>query len=209
MDNLSIYEKARSVPNEALKPITAGRLKGMSDINPMYRIKRLTELFGPCGIGWWYEITNKEIIFDEITNQKCAFVDVLLFVVNPESGEQSHGIPGTGGAAFVSQERSGPYMSDECYKMALTDAISVSAKALGIAADVYFAKDRTKYTANTETAPETAKRPTKCKECGNPISDFVKSNGEIWNADDIAAYTLRKYQKCLCADCAKKAKGAA
>ena len=36
-------------------------------------------------------------------------------------------------------------MNDECFKMALTDAISVSCKALGVGADVYWNKDRTKY----------------------------------------------------------------
>ena len=34
----------------------------MSDIKPMYRIEKLTELFGPAGIGWKAPITKKEII---------------------------------------------------------------------------------------------------------------------------------------------------
>ena len=162
MDNMKLYEAARSVPAEALKTIGAGRLKGMSDVNPMWRIKRLTEMFGPCGVGWWYEVTRKEIISDEITNQKCAFVDINLFYVDAETGHDSHAIPGTGGASFVATERNGPYMSDECYKMALTDAISVAAKALGVAADVYYAKDRTKYTADTkqEPLPDDALKPS-------------------------------------------------
>ena len=46
-DNMRIYNAVREVPKEARKPITAGRLKGMTDINPMWRIKKLTELFGP------------------------------------------------------------------------------------------------------------------------------------------------------------------
>lgn len=150
MDNLKYYNLGRVVPDEAKKPISAGRLKGMTDINPMWRIKRLTEMFGACGVGWWYEITDKQIVCDETTNQKAAFVDILLYFVDPETGHDSHGIPGTGGASFVAQERNGAYMSDECFKMALTDAISVSAKALGIGADVYFDKDRTKYGAEEE-----------------------------------------------------------
>lgn len=162
MDNMKIYEAARVVPQEALKTIQAGRLKGMSDINPMFRIKRLTEMFGPCGVGWWYEITRKEITFDEITNQKCAFVDINLYYTDPETGHDSHAIPGTGGASFVATERNGPYMSDECYKMALTDAISVAAKALGVAADVYYKNDRSKYTKDTletETQPADGLQP--------------------------------------------------
>lgn len=150
MDNLHFYNLGREVPDVAKKPITAGRLKGMTDVNPMWRIKRLTEMFGPCGVGWWYEITDKQIVCDETTKQKAAFVDILLFYKDPESGKDSHGIPGTGGSSFVAQEKNGPYLSDECFKMALTDAISVAAKAIGIGADVYFDKDRTKYTGQDE-----------------------------------------------------------
>ena len=57
-DNLELYNKVRSVPKEAQKPIQAGRLKGMTDINPMWRIKTLTEQFGACGKGWYFDITE-------------------------------------------------------------------------------------------------------------------------------------------------------
>ena len=43
-ENLKVYNAVRECPQEALKPISAGRLKGKSDINPMWRIKKLTEL---------------------------------------------------------------------------------------------------------------------------------------------------------------------
>ena len=42
MNNMKFYDYGRSVPEVAMKPINAGRLKGMSDINPMWRIKTLT-----------------------------------------------------------------------------------------------------------------------------------------------------------------------
>lgn len=166
MDNMKIYNQARSVPTEAKKAITAGRLKGMTDVNPMYRIKRLTEMFGPCGIGWWYEITDKQIVYDEISNQKAAFVDILLYFVDPETGAVCHGIPGTGGAAFVAQERNGAYLSDECFKMALTDALSVACKSLGIAADVYWEKDRTKYPTDV-MPPEDPRQDRQQNQQGN------------------------------------------
>lgn len=59
MDNLEFYNSARSVPQEALREIKAGRLKGFTDINPMWRDKKLTELFGPCGIGWYAPIDKQ------------------------------------------------------------------------------------------------------------------------------------------------------
>jgi uncharacterized protein (DUF3820 family) len=175
MDNLKIYNMGRTVPDEAKKPITAGRLKGMTDINPMWRIKRLTEMFGACGVGWWYEITDKRIVCDELTNQKAAFVDILLFFIDPDTGKESHGVPGTGGSSFVTQERNGAYLSDECFKMALTDAISVSAKALGIGADVYFDKDRTKYTGQEEQPPKATVKTV--EEAAAYVITFGKYNG--------------------------------
>lgn len=214
MDNMKLYEQARHVPDEAKKPITAGRLKGMTDVNPMYRIKRLTEMFGPCGIGWWYEIVRRDIIDDTLTNQRAAFVDILLYYVDPETGATSAGIPGTGGASFVSQERNGPYMSDECFKMALTDALSVACKAIGIAADVYWDKDRTKYTAPeddaTNQAIEQAKRnPTNittegtpvCDRCGKVITGWVDSKGNRYNATALIKRSREKYNGCYCAAC--------
>lgn len=174
MDNMKYYELGRAVPDEAMKPITGGRLKGMTDINPMWRIKRLTELFGACGVGWWYEITDKQIICDEATSQKAAFVDILLYFVDHETGKTSHGIPGTGGASFVAKESSGLYLSDECFKMALTDAISVAAKALGIGADVYFQKDRTKYGTEAE---EEARMET-VEDAAGYVLTFGKHNGK-------------------------------
>lgn len=59
IDNLKIYNLLATTPNEARKEIGAGRLKGMTDINPMWRIKKLTETFGMCGVGWKYVITSK------------------------------------------------------------------------------------------------------------------------------------------------------
>ena len=199
MDNLSIYNIARIVPEEAKKGISAGRLKGMTDINPMWRIKKLTELFGPCGVGWWYTITEKHIVDDDRTQQKAAFVDIMLFYVDPTSGKESHGIPGTGGASFVAQERNGAYMSDECFKMALTDAISVAAKALGIGADVYWDKDNTKY-----NKPEEAqKEPVRCQVCGEIIKPYKGKNGKDTTPETHAHASVQQFGKVLCLGCIK------
>ena len=199
MDNLRLYNMARSVPPEAQKAITAGRLKGFTDINPMWRIKRLTELFGPCGLGWWYEITGKSFYDDEITKQAIASVDILLYYVDPDSGTTSHGIPGTGGAALVSQERNGPYLSDECYKMALTDAISVAAKALGVGADIYYAKDRDKYTATDE--PKKQDTHFTCEKCGAVLKPYEDANGKTVPIRKHAAGSQEKFGAVYCLSC--------
>ena len=46
-DNMTLYNAVRTPPPEALKAITGGRLKGMTDINPMWRIKTMTAALPP------------------------------------------------------------------------------------------------------------------------------------------------------------------
>lgn len=179
MSNLYIYDKVRSVPENAQKTIKGGRLNGMTDINPMWRIKTLTEIFGVCGIGWktqivrtWCDVgANGEVI----TN-----VEILLFV--KIDGEWSEGIAGIGGSKFIAKENSGLYTDDECYKKAYTDAISVACKALGIGADIYW-NENTKYSGNNSQKEE----PLTYETALAFAITFGKYNGktlkEIWKTD--------------------------
>lgn len=138
MGNLDLYNKLKVVPAEAIKSIQNGRLKGKSDINPMWRIKTMTEHFGVCGIGWKYVITKQWT--ETYGTETKAYCNIDLFV--KVDGQWSDAIQGTGGSSEVTMERNGSYVSDECYKMALTDALSVAMKALGVGADIYFEKGK-------------------------------------------------------------------
>ena len=73
-DNLEFYNKLKDVPDRAKKTIGAGRLKGMTDINPMWRIEKLTEIFGPVGLGWYTEIIDKEVIIGKRKRKLNSFV---------------------------------------------------------------------------------------------------------------------------------------
>ena len=143
--NMRFYGKVQDTPADARKEITAGRLKGYTDINPMFRIKRLTEVFGPAGFGWWTQ--NEKFTFTECppTGETAAFCELELIVVDPDSKEVSHPIKGVGGNKFIAKEIKGPYCNDEAMKMAYTDALSIACKSLGFCHDIYYAKDRTKY----------------------------------------------------------------
>ena len=159
--NLSIYERVRCVPKEAKKEIEAGRLKGKNDINPMWRIKKLTEEFGPAGFGWYTEIVRTWTEASE-SGEMAVFVDIHLFV--KKDGEWSKPIYGNGGNRLVANEKKYengqqvyvPFLDDDAYKKAYTDAISVAAKALGIGADVYFEKDITKYDSQPQSVQQQA-----------------------------------------------------
>ena len=111
MENMHYYELFRAVPEEAKKTIAAGRLKGFTDINPMWRIKKLTEAFGMVGIGWYYDVI-KQWVDDGSDGQKVASTNINLYV--KADGEWSKPIFGTGGSMLVANESRGAFTSDEC-----------------------------------------------------------------------------------------------
>lgn len=175
---MEIYNRFRNVPDEAKKPITGGRLKGFTDINPMWRIKMLTDAFGMCGEGWYYKVTDKRLE-KGANGEIAAFMDIELFIKikgktdnsGIEMAEWSMPIFGTGGSMFVANERNGAYTSDEAFKMALTDAISIACKSLGMGADVYFDKDRTKYDQSS-VEPNPIKEPVVSEKKQETLTDI-------------------------------------
>lgn len=193
MNGLELYEKVRSVPDEAKKEIRGGRMNGKTDINPMWRIKTLTEQFGPCGIGWYYIPVRKWL--EQSGDEVAAFVDIEMYV--KVGGEWSKPISGTGGSAFVSKEKSGLYVSDECYKMATTDAISVACKQLGVGADVYWSGDVTKYDKDAYHALITDKmKKTFLAECER-IGKSEKAILRALNVKSLNAMTQGEYKTAL------------
>ncbi len=191
MENLFFYNMGREVPQSAKREIRGGRLSGKTDINPMWRIKKLTELFGPCGIGWYYKSVREWL--EPYGDCVAAFVKIELYIRTEEDDEWSMPIQGTGGSMFVELESKGPHVSDECFKMATTDAISVACKQLGIGADVYWEKDHTKYqTSQKQSEPEDAELvslrkqlETECRRCGYGASAIRRT----YKVDDIQELT--------------------
>ena len=200
MDNLKIYNAGREVPQEAQKPFNNGKFSG-TDINPMWRIKKLTELFGPAGIGWYYEVLSERA--EEHGETTIAIVDLNLYI--KVDGEWSKPIYGTGGNVLLRKGST----SDEGYKMALTDALGVACKALGIGADIYYSKDKTKYTA-APAAQEAPKQEPKqayiCADCHKPIEDYTSGGKVRLTAQDIAARSMDAYGRTLCMACSKLAR---
>jgi len=170
-ENLKIWNELKSVPSAAKKKIGAGRLKGMTDIKPQWRLQMMTEQFGPIGIGWYYTPVKRWT--EEYGGEISAHVELNVFI--KDNDEWSKPINGVGGAMLLSMENVKdyeksvakdkygseylkPFHSDEAYKMATTDALSVAMKQLGVAADVYMGLSDSKYD-KPEERPKTANKP--------------------------------------------------
>ncbi len=184
MENLDIWNKYKQVPKNALKEFNNGRFSG-TDINTMWRMKSLTESFGICGVGWYYKPVK-------LWTEKCdnndifAFAEIELFI--KVNGEWSMGISGTGGNKLQRQLKSGEMStSDEAFKMAITDAIGVACKNLGLGADVYWENDKTKYTEQQTEKPKP--KPTKTQQ----VIEALK--GTILKNEDVATWINQKLGK--------------
>lgn len=206
MSNMEIWQRFCTTPKEAQKTIDAGRLKGFTDINPMWRFKALTETFGPCGIGWKIDIKDYRIE-DGAAGERKAFVFITISYKQGDSWSEP--VPGFGGAAFVSKEKSGLYTNDECFKMALSDAIGTACKALGMSADIFFSKDRSKYTtpAAQPEKPMEAPQAKKvlCQKCGHEIKNVEFRNGSKRTAQQIIDYSEQQFGVPLCYGCTTEA----
>lgn len=208
-NNLHLYDRVREVPPEAQRAISAGRLKGKTDINPMWRIKKLTEEFGPSGVGWYINNVKYWTVPCEATNELAVFCSLELFTLGADGW--SAPIYGIGGNTVIAKEKNGLYLDDEAYKKAYTDAISVACKALGFGADVYWSADSTKYTNGaqdqTTPQPEPTPAPCPCTDCNQPItgkSVTCKGVTSKFTAEQIAQKAIDRYGVALCYECSAK-----
>ena len=183
-DNLHIYRQVSNVPEDAQKPSESSWCKTLTEINGMWRIQKLTELFGPCGEGWFTEVTRQERV-DFPNGEICVFTDINLYLKDTKTGRWSKPIRGTGGNRLVLKNADGLFIDDEAYKKAYTDALGIACKALGFGADIYWGRNDSKYDSGTATTaspsakasdskPETAAAPQKTE-----TTDSVKGLPEL------------------------------
>jgi hypothetical protein len=201
---LKHWDNLKAVPADALKPINFGKLKGKSDINPQWRYEVMTQEFGPCGIGWKYEIASHwtQAAPD---GQVMLFVQVNLSVYDKEAVKWSDPIPAIGGDFLLEKDKNGLHGNDEAYKMATTDALGAAMKMLGVAADVYrgLAND-SKY--GREQA-QSYQQPAQGTPHVQPATEPPQSYGFIQNEfeigyymqasgfTDIAGYVRQRFQR--------------
>lgn len=203
--NMKAWSYLARPPVWALKTIQAGRLKGKSDINPQWRYQAMTEVFGPCGVGWRFEI-EKLWTQPGPEEQVFAFAEIKLYTYNKEAGSWSEAIPGIGGHMLVPREKAGLHANDEAYKMAVTDALSTAMKMLGVASDIYAgAWDGSKYAEREEpkgfvNKDEIVHLIELIEESGADLDKFM----EYMKVETIDTIPKADYKKAVAALNAKK-----
>lgn len=149
-DNLNIWDQVKSTDENYIKPIFTSNGGNLSSINHNYQIMRATNLFGPCGLGWGYEILKEEYVkgaalfkeHPESGNHTLHVVQIKLWYkpegykggINDLKGEITH----FGQTVLSNTDNSGNFEFDEnAPKKSLTDAIGKCLSMLGFSADIY------------------------------------------------------------------------
>lgn len=178
------WDAMKHPPEAALKKIAGGRLSGMTDIKPQWRYEIMTQTFGPCGEGWKYTV-------DKLWTEPGSHEQVMAFALvsvyhKTADGQWSEPTPGIGGSMLVTKETGGLHTSDEGFKMAVTDALSVAMKVLGVGADVYNGYwDGSKYKESAATSA-----PAATKTAASPPQAAPAAT--ISSAQKVRLFTVAK-----------------
>lgn len=195
-ENTVIWNRCSTTPSEYLKAFKRGGGFSGKSIDPTYRIRLLTELFGPCGVGWGF--VQEDQWSDGGSGAYVVYVRGHLWYMH--EGERRQTMSHTGGTVA---DRA----PDEVYKMAETDSLGKCCLDLGVGADVYMGlHDGDKYqderpatySGNPEAAgrraagrapsnaPAAAVAPAAIAIVEAEVSDVIKAIEAL--ADDVEAY---------------------
>ena len=129
-------------PKQTKQFTRAGGFSGTA-IKPMWSYQRMTEYFGPCGIGWGPDKPTFDVV--PAGEEMMVYCTVGMWYQDPDTGERGQ-VYGVGGDKVYIQSKSGFRSSDEAYKAAYTDALTNAMKLIGVAADVHMGRfDDSKY----------------------------------------------------------------
>lgn len=132
-DNLKVWNQLSQTDPKYTKQFDRGGFKGTAT-NPTWQIKRLTEIYGPVGFGWYYEVSDIQTHKAD-TGHIMIYLGLNLFV--KQDNEWSKPIHGRGGDFVVTINKNGMKSDDEAFKKAETDALGNAMKKLGMSADVH------------------------------------------------------------------------
>ena len=128
-DNLKLWNAVEKTDPKYTKAFSrAGGFSGTA-INATYLIRKATELWGPVGGAWGFEIADEKYV--------PGIDGTVIHVVRIQFRHPSGAFPTFGQTTFVGKNKNGPFTDEEAPKKSLTDAITKALSMLGFAADVH------------------------------------------------------------------------
>ena len=206
--NLAIWNQVCQTEPQFTKPFSrAGGFRGTA-IDAMYNIFRATELFGPLGISWGYEILSEQVLEgaslkDRSTGEIVGYEKIhemklhLWFIHNGEVGS----LTTSGATTLVTSNKYGLVTDEEAVKKSLTDALTKALSWLGFSADVHMGLyDDVKYVQGLKAQAENKQeqdspKQTEPQNTGQQSLEFPQIEGvsfEEITGHDGNRYTIAK-----------------
>ena len=141
-DNKALWLRVCVTDPKAVKEITGKQYKGNSP-KPYWIVERLTDEFGPCGLGWGFSIISER--FERFSDSDSLHIAAVKFwyVLDGKRGELEQ--IGQTKATYTSAQ--GKFIIDEdAPKKSVTDALVKCASYIGFAGDIFAGRwDDSKY----------------------------------------------------------------
>lgn len=176
-ENTRLWDKlGKTDPANTKSFKRAGGFSGTA-IKPMWSFRRMTEEFGPVGLGWGVNEPSFQVVngCDGEVLVYCT-VSVWYNEYREAKGKRTEGLEasskvfGVGGDKVVVKQSSGLRSDDEAFKKAYTDAIGNALKLIGVGADVHMGLfDDSKYVQEMEQEFSAPKPPSKA--ASRPVYD--------------------------------------
>lgn len=149
-DHLSLWRQVEQTDPHFTKAFSRGGGFRGTATNATYLVRRATEVFGPVGIGWGYDIVEEDMLIGAPLDERGTheLIHRIRLKLWYRLGEQTGGVTHFGQTTFVGRNKNGFFTDEEAPKKSLTDALSKCLSMLGFAADVHLGRyDDNKYVA--------------------------------------------------------------
>ncbi len=146
-ENLTLWKQVEKTDPAHTKPITGKAYKGNSP-KPHYIVLKATEAFGPCGIGWGFEIVEEKLLDGALLApgfyERIHMARVRVWYEwNGKRGTVEH----VGQTVFSGRRRDGtPFTDEDAPKKSVTDGLIKALSMIGFAGDIFLGRyDDSKY----------------------------------------------------------------
>jgi hypothetical protein len=189
-DNLAIWNRFADIDPAHTKAITGKSYKGTSP-NPQYIIQCLTELFGPVGQGFGWEVLQEG--FTPLGEEILHWCRIRFW-----HGDRANWYESYGQTKALMKTRNGLMSDEDAPKKSLTDAIVKAASHIGIAANIFLGRwDDQKYVddLNSEFREKEGDKPSDDKP--KPVSAAEQKRSlEAIEQDLLDCATVADVDKC-------------
>ena len=184
--NLDTWNRFADIDPAFTKPILGKAYKGTSP-NPQYVIRCLTEMFGPVGKGFGWEVLQEG--FTPLGDEILHWCRIRFW-----HGDRANCFESYGQTKALMKTKNGMMSDEDAPKKSMTDAIIKAASHLGIAANIFLGRwDDQKHVAEV-TAEYKAKEPQ--PEQKTASSAEQKRGLESIEADLLDCPTISEVDKC-------------